>query len=159
MDSNSAAGAEVVGLILSLAFIAFLLWPYYHILRKAGYSGWYCLLALIPLVNIIALFTFAFSDWPIEQRARGDGMRVCPYCKTTIPLTAVVCRYCQRESSPPPTPKQPMRIEAPRPGERPCLSPTREHRWMIDPDNVQRERCAYLPCSISRSRVVEEKVR
>ena len=37
------------------------------ILYKAGFSGWYSLLSIIPLVNIIALWVFAFIPWPAEE--------------------------------------------------------------------------------------------
>lgn len=38
------------------------------ILSKAGYSGWWVLIGLVPLVNIIMFFVFAFADWPALQR-------------------------------------------------------------------------------------------
>ncbi len=34
------------------------------ILNKAGYSRWWCLLLLVPVVNIIVYWVFAFSRWP-----------------------------------------------------------------------------------------------
>jgi uncharacterized membrane protein YhaH (DUF805 family) len=40
------------------------------ILRKAGYSGAWSLLMLIPVVNLIAMYVFAFSNWPVLRRAR-----------------------------------------------------------------------------------------
>jgi hypothetical protein len=40
------------------------------ILSKAGYSPWYCLLLLIPIVNLIMLLVFAFSDWPVDKELR-----------------------------------------------------------------------------------------
>jgi uncharacterized membrane protein YhaH (DUF805 family) len=47
--------------------------PYILIIRKAGYSGWWVLTALIPLVNLIMLWVFALARWPVEQRAAGMG--------------------------------------------------------------------------------------
>jgi hypothetical protein len=47
--------------------------PYVLIIRKAGYSGWWVLTALIPLVNLIMLWVFALARWPVEQRAAGMG--------------------------------------------------------------------------------------
>jgi hypothetical protein len=38
--------------------------PVVKILRRAGYSGWWVIVTLIPIVNIIALWIFAFSSWP-----------------------------------------------------------------------------------------------
>lgn len=43
---------------------------YVFILRKAGYSGWLVLLGLIPLVNLVLFFVFAFSEWPVEKELR-----------------------------------------------------------------------------------------
>lgn len=34
------------------------------ILNKAGYSRWWTLLFLVPLINIIMIWVFAFGKWP-----------------------------------------------------------------------------------------------
>jgi len=38
--------------------------PIVKILHKAGYSGWWCLIVFVPLVNIIMFYVFAFANWP-----------------------------------------------------------------------------------------------
>ena len=45
--------------------------PAVMILRKAGYSGWWCLLGFVPIVNIVMFWVFAFSEWPILRQPRG----------------------------------------------------------------------------------------
>jgi hypothetical protein len=40
------------------------------VVRKAGYSGWWVLAGLVPLVNIVTLFAFAFADWPVLRELR-----------------------------------------------------------------------------------------
>ncbi|MFM9433955.1 uncharacterized membrane protein YhaH (DUF805 family) [Janthinobacterium sp. CG_23.3] len=35
-----------------------------RILPKAGYPSWWALLAMVPGVNLIALYLLAFSAWP-----------------------------------------------------------------------------------------------
>jgi hypothetical protein len=47
------------------------------ILSKAGYSPWFCLLLIVPLVNIVMIFVFAYSEWPIlkEIRTRREAGR------------------------------------------------------------------------------------
>ena len=40
------------------------------IVRKAGYSGWWVAAGLLPLVNVVLLFAFAFADWPVLQQLR-----------------------------------------------------------------------------------------
>jgi hypothetical protein len=50
----------VIGLILII--------PFWQLFSKAGYSGWWSLLMIIPLVNLIALYVLAFSSWPVLSR-------------------------------------------------------------------------------------------
>ena len=38
--------------------------PFWKIFAKAGFSGWLGLLMIVPMVNLIALYVLAFSDWP-----------------------------------------------------------------------------------------------
>ncbi|WP_429111382.1 hypothetical protein, partial [Aeromonas rivipollensis] len=38
--------------------------PCWRILKKAGYPPALSLLAMVPLVNVIALWFFAFAKWP-----------------------------------------------------------------------------------------------
>jgi uncharacterized membrane protein YhaH (DUF805 family) len=35
-----------------------------RILNRTGYSGWWSLLVLIPVVNVIALWKFSKARWP-----------------------------------------------------------------------------------------------
>jgi uncharacterized membrane protein YhaH (DUF805 family) len=49
----------VVIVILAVYFV-----PIVKILHKAGYSGWWCLIVFVPLVNIIMFYVFAFANWP-----------------------------------------------------------------------------------------------
>jgi hypothetical protein len=34
------------------------------VVRKARYSPWWALLGLVPIVNIVALYVFAYREWP-----------------------------------------------------------------------------------------------
>ena len=47
-------------LVLGLVLIV----PLWQLFSKAGYSGWWSLLMIVPLVNLIALYVLAFSSWP-----------------------------------------------------------------------------------------------
>lgn len=42
--------------------------PSVKILHKAGYSGWWTILAFVPLLNLIGLWVFAFASWPTVAR-------------------------------------------------------------------------------------------
>jgi len=48
-------------------YVCIIVVPCWRIVGKAGYSGALSLLVLVPLVNIILLWVFAFSKWPIER--------------------------------------------------------------------------------------------
>lgn len=57
------AGLIVVLLYICFAVLFLIAWV--KIITKAGYSGWWVLTGLVPLVNIIMFFVFAFSQWPV----------------------------------------------------------------------------------------------
>jgi uncharacterized membrane protein YhaH (DUF805 family) len=44
-----------------------------RVLRRAGYSPWWALLVLVPLVNLIALWVFAYARWPAVDGAPRHG--------------------------------------------------------------------------------------
>jgi uncharacterized membrane protein YhaH (DUF805 family) len=54
--------------LIVVAVLATSIVPPVKILKKAGYSGWWVLLLFVPLVNVIALWIFALSDWPALAR-------------------------------------------------------------------------------------------
>ena len=43
---------------------------YVAIIRKAGYSGWWILIMLLPVVNIVMFLAFAFAEWPVQRALR-----------------------------------------------------------------------------------------
>lgn len=61
--------------ILGLIFFVLSLIAAVKIVTKAGYSGAWVLVGLIPFVGVIMIFVFAFADWPVLQQAR----RRAPY--------------------------------------------------------------------------------
>lgn len=50
--------------ILLPVYVLFCLWLGYRILEKAGFDGRWTLILLVPVVNIIMIWVFAFSSWP-----------------------------------------------------------------------------------------------
>jgi predicted PurR-regulated permease PerM len=61
--------------LLFAIILAVLLVPVARILRRAGFSRWWCILAVIPLVGFIGLWVFAFVPWPsIPEPARREGL-------------------------------------------------------------------------------------
>jgi len=63
------AGLSIFHWLIVIAVLIIYFIPAIMILRKAGYSGWWCLILLVPLVNIIMIYVFAFADWPALRRA------------------------------------------------------------------------------------------
>jgi hypothetical protein len=53
-------------LVMILWLVIFVI-PGWRIATKAGYPGALSLLLFVPLVNIIAIWVFAFSKWPVER--------------------------------------------------------------------------------------------
>jgi len=56
-------------IVMFLSLVVYLL-PMSGILRKAGYSGWWCLLMFLPIVNFIMLCVFATAKWPNLRDAK-----------------------------------------------------------------------------------------
>lgn len=54
-------GHGLWGLILAAIVLVI---PAWKVVEKAGYPGVWSLLVLVPLVNVLALWLFAFSRWP-----------------------------------------------------------------------------------------------
>jgi len=64
MDSWSAWQVLVV-----LVYVVVIVVPCWRIVGKAGYAGAWSLLVLVPVVNVILLWVFAFAKWPNERTA------------------------------------------------------------------------------------------
>lgn len=59
-------GMGSFGLFWMLAMAALVIVPFWFIFSKAGYSKWLSLLMVVPVVNLIALYFLAFSQWPSQ---------------------------------------------------------------------------------------------
>jgi hypothetical protein len=60
-----ATDLGLLSLVYLLVYLVITLPPCWKIVRKAGYSPWLSLLVLVPLINVVMLWCFAFADWPI----------------------------------------------------------------------------------------------
>ena len=43
--------------------------PAVQIVRRVGYSGWWGLLAGVPVVKLVSLWVFAFMRWPAKGQS------------------------------------------------------------------------------------------
>jgi len=50
--------------LLLIALFLCILWAGGKILDKAGFDSRWVVLLLIPVINILIIWVFAFSDWP-----------------------------------------------------------------------------------------------
>ena len=56
---------------LVMSFVGLLvLFPWYKIVTKAGFSGWWCLLFVVPGVNLLGVFYLALAEWPVLRRSQ-----------------------------------------------------------------------------------------
>ena len=63
------------------------------VVTKAGYSGWWVLVAFVPVVGFIMMLVFAFSKWPVLQeveawRTQAIGRSEGSYRRKTVWDTA-----------------------------------------------------------------------
>lgn len=49
----------IIGVVIAL--------PNWKIFSKAGFSGWWSLLMVVPVVNILLEYYLAFAEWPIHR--------------------------------------------------------------------------------------------
>lgn len=59
--------SESIQMLMVVLVAALYIPACFVIARKAGYPGWYSLLMLVPVLNLVLIYCFAFSTWPIEQ--------------------------------------------------------------------------------------------
>ena len=60
------------GPLMMLIFAVLIILPFWFIFSKAGFPRWLSLLMVVPIVNVIMLYVFAFSDWPSLQKKNND---------------------------------------------------------------------------------------
>jgi len=64
---------QIIIYLLVYALLTLGLWG--TIFVKAGYSGWWGLLMLIPGVNLVMIIIFLVRQWPIQREVRELRMR------------------------------------------------------------------------------------
>ncbi len=55
----------LLAVLVLWAFIA----VFGRIVNRAGYSRWWLLTMLVPVLNLVMLWIFAFADWPVSKPA------------------------------------------------------------------------------------------
>ncbi|MFC3226340.1 hypothetical protein ACFOGJ_03820 [Marinibaculum pumilum] len=56
-----------LGGVVGLALLVLTVIGAWRGLQKAGFSGAWSLLLLVPVVNLVMLWVFAFISWPVDD--------------------------------------------------------------------------------------------
>ncbi len=54
--------------LIALLLSIFFLYPYARIIRRAGFSPGWVLVAFVPLLNFVMIWVFAFVQWPALEK-------------------------------------------------------------------------------------------
>ena len=128
MNGHPPIGADAMAFILpmvffclaiALALVAFQIWLYYRIFAKAGYNGWWSLLALIPGVGtLVVMLVLAFDNWPIHRGEAGGSPLSSP---APVPAPVGVATQASAYNPAPVAPVAP--VVAPMPAAVPAPAP------------------------------------
>lgn len=66
----------IMGPLFSIAIFVLFLWFYARIIGRAGFSPWWALITLVPIVNLVMLWIFAFGRWPVLEGPPDPGEQV-----------------------------------------------------------------------------------
>lgn len=61
-------GIGLGSLLILVVLIAIHVLVFGAVALKAGFSRWWSILMVLPLINVIAIWVFAFIDWPAENK-------------------------------------------------------------------------------------------
>jgi predicted PurR-regulated permease PerM len=64
MGQGMGQGMHFWNLAVFAIAIFLLLFPIARILRRAGHSGWWSIVFVLPILNFIGLWVFAYVRWP-----------------------------------------------------------------------------------------------
>ncbi|RTL51923.1 MAG: hypothetical protein EKK40_09590 [Bradyrhizobiaceae bacterium] len=70
--SDAMGVAGPIHWLLFLVLVALVLYPIGRILTKIGFSPFWSILVFVPILNLLALWILACSDWP-EQKSAPSG--------------------------------------------------------------------------------------
>lgn len=61
-------GVSVWQTIIVLFYIFLIAFPIAKILGRLGFSRLWCIVAIVPVLNLVGLWALAYVDWPIAER-------------------------------------------------------------------------------------------
>jgi uncharacterized membrane protein YhaH (DUF805 family) len=69
-DMMAVGMLALIMALVPLTLVVVILVGIWRGVRRAGYSGAWSLLLLIPFVNVIMIWVFAFATWPVEEKGK-----------------------------------------------------------------------------------------
>ena len=69
MQQDDSLGLALIRIGFGLMLLVLTGWAVSGILRKAGYSGWWALLIVVPFGGVIGAIVLAKTTWPVERAA------------------------------------------------------------------------------------------
>jgi len=69
VSAGAFAGLGIL-IVIYLAILVVTVVAYVKIITKAGYSGWWVLIGLVPIANVVLFLIFAFAEWPVLRELR-----------------------------------------------------------------------------------------
>lgn len=68
---------QIILIVAILSIIIVPIWLSARIAGRAGFSGWWALLTIVPFVNVVIVWVFAFTKWPrLPQSDRPSVLQV-----------------------------------------------------------------------------------
>lgn len=66
LSSAALIGIAGASLLITIIYI----WAAVRIIHRSGYSGWWILITLVPILNVIMYLIFAFKQAPTERELK-----------------------------------------------------------------------------------------
>lgn len=74
--------------VVALVMLGIMAVAFYQIYKKAGYNGLLGLLMMVPVVNVIMMLWFAFSEWPVVRQLREQKALASLHAEGAVPPQA-----------------------------------------------------------------------
>jgi uncharacterized membrane protein YhaH (DUF805 family) len=69
-------GTAIAGILYLVPILVLYIWMSFRVFRKAGRNGWWSILLLVPVLNIVVVWVFAFVRWPVLEAPKTDDPSV-----------------------------------------------------------------------------------
>lgn len=74
--------------VVALVMLGIMAVAFYQIYKKAGYNGLLGLLMMVPVVNVVMMLWFAFTEWPVARQLREQKALASLHADVAVPPQA-----------------------------------------------------------------------